>query len=91
MKDDHEVQKKILFSLFRTRHIGSKHTPIINMCKRLSNIDCKQIRHEIKNLMKQSLIIPYSTGHDPDIRLNPRKMKKIKEIIEEYINDLNNF
>ncbi|MBZ9570398.1 hypothetical protein KQY27_02420 [Methanobrevibacter sp. TMH8] len=81
MKDDYGVQEEILFSLFRTRHIGKKHTPINNVCKRLTKFPCKQIRHDIKSLMKQGLILPYPTGHDPDVRLNPKKMNEIKEII----------
>jgi len=59
MKDDLEVQKEILYSLFRTRHIGKKHTPIDNVCKKLTKIPCKQIRHNINYLIKEYLILPY--------------------------------
>jgi hypothetical protein len=88
MKDDLEIQREIIFSLFRTRHIGKKHTPIDNVCKRLSKIPCKQIRENVKSLIKKYLILPYPTGHDPDIRLNPKKMGEIKEIIEEKMLEL---
>ena len=88
MKENLEIQKEIIFSLFRTRHIGNKHTPIDNVCKRLTKIPCKQIRYNIKFLIKKYLVLPYPTGHDSDIRLNPKKMEEIKEIIEEKMNEL---
>ncbi|MCL2116084.1 MAG: hypothetical protein FWH29_07675 [Methanobrevibacter sp.] len=83
MKDDLEVQKEILYSLFRTRHIGKKHTPLNNLCKKLAKIPCKQIRHNTNSLIKKYLILLYPTGHGIDIRLNPRKMNEITEIIKE--------
>ncbi|MGL6297760.1 MAG: hypothetical protein ACRC1M_01195 [Methanobacteriaceae archaeon] len=30
MKSNIEIQKEIIFSLFRTKHIGKRHTPIKN-------------------------------------------------------------
>jgi len=90
MKDDLEVQKEILYSLFRTKHIGKKHTPINKLCKRLVKIPCKQIKHNTNSLIKKYLILPYPTGHNIDIRLNPRKMGEIKEIINEKMNELYN-
>ena len=62
MKDDLEVQKEILYSLFRTRYIGRKHTPINNLCKRLAKIPCKQIRHNLNSLIKKNFILPILQG-----------------------------
>lgn len=88
MNEDEGIQKKIIFSLYRTKHIGSRHTPMDKVCKRLTPISCKNIRKEIKNLMKKQLILPYKTGHDPDIRLNPKKLEQIGKFISQEIKNL---
>ena len=91
MKEDHVIQMEILYSLRRTGHIGSRHTPIKNVCRRLSHYECKKITREIRNLIKKELILPYITHHDKDIRLNPKKMKIIKEITGDKWKDLHDF
>jgi hypothetical protein len=83
MKENDNLQVEILYSLRRTGHIGSKHTPIANVCRRLSKHDCKSVTKEIGNLIKKEFILIYNTHHDKDIRLNPKKMKLIKEITKK--------
>ena len=82
---------EILYSLHRTGHIGARHTPIKNLCHRLSKYDCKKVTREIGNLIKKDLILPYITHHDKDIRLNPKKMNIIKEMTKIRWDELNDF
>jgi len=48
------------------------------------------VTKEIRNLIKKDLILPYITHHDKDIRLNPKKMKIIKEMTQNKWRDLKN-
>lgn len=85
MNKDYDLQKEIIFSLYRRRYFGKRHTPINNICKRLSEYSCKEIRREVKNLIKQGIILPKPTAHDPDIRLNVQMKDTIDFIIKEKI------
>ncbi|MDO9044543.1 MAG: hypothetical protein Q7U35_04470 [Methanobacteriaceae archaeon] len=42
MKKNYKIQMEILYSIRRTGHIGARHTPIKNVCRRLSKYDCKK-------------------------------------------------
>lgn len=91
MKENYRIQMEILYSLRRSGHIGARHTPIKNVCRRLSKFDCKHVTREIGNLIKKDLILPYKTHHDKDIRLNPKKMNIIKEMTKNRWDELNDF
>lgn len=88
MKENKDLQKEILYSLRRKGYIGARHTPIVRVCGRLSKYSCKEVTKEIKILIKKDLILPYITHHDKDIRLNPEKMKLIKEITKKKWDNL---
>ena len=91
MNENHKLQKEIVFSLYRRGYFGKKHTPINNLCKRLSHYSCKKIRREIKILIKREIILPKPTAHDPDIRLNVRMKKEIEFFIKDRIEELYDF
>lgn len=91
MNKNRDLQKEIVFSLYRNRYFSKRHTPMDNVCKRLSEIPCKEIRMEVKNLMKMELILPKQTAHGFDIRLNVKMKKEIESLIEEKIKELYDF
>ncbi|MGL4669764.1 MAG: hypothetical protein ACRCVG_04120 [Methanobacteriaceae archaeon] len=88
MKEAVKIQEEIVFSLFRTKHIGKRHTPIKNLCKRLTPISCKDVNKELKVLLKQGIVLPYKTNHGFDVRLNYKEIKKIEIIITERMKKL---
>jgi hypothetical protein len=91
MNKNYALQKEIIFALYRRRYFGKRHTPIDNICKRLSDYSCKEVRREVKNLMKQGLILPKSTNHGFDIRLNAKMKTKIEFLIKIMLDNLYDF
>ncbi|MDL2270627.1 hypothetical protein LJC03_02340 [Methanobrevibacter sp. OttesenSCG-928-I08] len=89
--NEEEIKAKIVYSLYRKKYFGERHTPPIFICKRLSNIPCKYINKQLKKLAKEGIIGIYTTGHGKDIYLNPKKIKEIENTISHLIEDLYNF
>jgi hypothetical protein len=86
-----EISEKIVYSLYRKKYFGERHTPPIFICKRLSNIPCKHINKQLKKLAKEGIVGIYNTGHGKDIYLNPKKIKEIENMISHLRNDLYKF
>jgi len=82
-----EIQKDIVSSLYLKRHIGKRHTPIENLCQRLSQYPCKTIKKELKVLHNKGLLNFKQTYHGKDIYLNSKKVKEIKEIANSKYNN----
>lgn len=85
MKTNTIVQEDILFFLYQNRYFNKRHTPISNICNKLSQIPCKYIKNELKNLYKLELIRFKKTKHGNDVYLNVRMKKEIENIISEKL------
>jgi len=84
MKKYTKIQENIISSLYLKKYIGKRHTPIENLCKRLSQYPCKIIKKELKTLRNEGLLSFKQTYHGKDIYLNPKKIKEIEEIVNKY-------
>ncbi|WP_409200863.1 hypothetical protein [Methanobrevibacter sp. DSM 116169] len=90
-KYEQYIEKEILYSLYRKKYFGKRHTPIKNLCGRLSYIPCKKINKIVKKLFKKGLIGIKNTSHDKDIYLNISRKKEIEEIISDLLDELYEF
>ena len=61
------IKIEILFFLYRNHYFNKRHTPVINVCNKLSQIPCKHIKRELNNLYKAKLIRYKKTGHGNDV------------------------
>ena len=85
MKTNTIVQEDILFFLYQNKYFNKRHTPISNVCNKSSQIPCKYIKNELKNLYKLELIRFKKTKHGNDVYLNVRMKKEIENIISEKL------
>lgn len=53
---EEEIEIKIVYALHRRAYYNKRHTPIKNVCNRLSYIPCKQINKAVKKLHKKGII-----------------------------------
>ena len=67
MKTNTIIQEEILFFLYHNKYFNKRHTPISNICNKLSHISCKYIKKELKNLYKLKLIRFKKTQHGNDV------------------------
>lgn len=49
-KNSEEIRAKILFFMWKNHYFNKRHTPITNLCNKLSEIPCKLINKEVKKL-----------------------------------------
>jgi hypothetical protein len=78
------IRKAILKKLFRHRYIGGRHTEIRNAMKSFPPQLLKEVKEEIKNLIKEGYLISKMSTGEIHISLNPRKLNDIRKEIEEY-------
>lgn len=78
MKTNTIFQEEILFFLYQNKYFNKRHTPISNICNKLSEIPCKHIKNELKNLYKLNFIRFNKTNHGTDVFLNIKMKKKLK-------------
>ena len=78
-----EIKIKIISSLNNGKYYNKRHTPIGNVCKRLSNIPCKKIKKAIKELKKEKIITVKPTYHGADVSLNVKKKKEIDNYLTQ--------
>ena len=71
------IKMQIIKSLHKDHYYNKRHTPIMHVCKRMSNIPCKYIKKAVKELRKEDIIIFKPTYHGTDISLNVKKKKEI--------------
>ncbi|AMK15577.1 hypothetical protein [Methanobrevibacter olleyae] len=90
-KNKKEIGERILFFLYRSNYWQKRHTPIENICNKLSNIPCKYIKKELRIMSKKELIRYKKTHHGVDIFLNIAKKKEIGKEIQGKLNKLKNF
>lgn len=77
--------KEVLFFLYRNHYFNKRHTPISNICNKLSQIPCKDIKKELNNLYKIQLVRYKKTNHGKDVFLNVKKKKEIENIISDKL------
>ena len=78
-----EIKIKIISSLNNGKYYNKRHTPIDNVCKRLTPIPCKDVKKAIKELRKEEIVNLKPTYHGTDICLNVKKKKKIFEYLTQ--------
>lgn len=54
---EEEIEIKIVYALHRRAYYNKRHTPIKNVCNRLSYIPCKQINKAVKKLHKKESLV----------------------------------
>lgn len=77
--------EEVLFFLYRNHYFNKRHTPISNVCNKLSQILCKYIKKELNNLYKIQLVRYKKTNHGNDVFLNVKKKKEIENIISDKL------
>ncbi len=77
------IKIKIIKSLHKDHYYNKRHTPVMHVCKRLSNIPCKYIKKAPKELKKEKIIIVKPTYHGPDVSLNVKKKKEIGHYLSQ--------
>lgn len=82
------ITKDILFFLYRNHYFNKRHTPISNVCNKLSQIPCKYIKKELNELYKIKLIRYKKTNHGNDVFLNIKKKKEIEDILSDKLDSL---
>lgn len=83
MKTNTIIQEEILFFLYQNKYFNKRHTPISNICNKLSQIPCKYIKNELKNLYRIKLIRFKKTKHGIDVFLNVKMKREIEGIISQ--------
>ncbi|WP_407375089.1 hypothetical protein [Methanobrevibacter sp.] len=90
-KNFDEFRLRILFFLYRGNYWQSRHTPIVNICNKLSDIPCKYINKVLKQLYKEEYIRFKNTAHGKDVFLNIKMKKYIENEIKDMLNELTKF
>ncbi|MBR2558016.1 MAG: hypothetical protein IKE95_06600 [Methanobrevibacter sp.] len=80
-----ETKIKIINSLNNGKYYNKRHTPMDNVCKRLTQIPCKKIKKAIKELRKEEIIKIKPTYHGADVSLNVKKKKEIDEYLKKNL------
>lgn len=88
---EEEIEIKMVYALHRRAYYNKRHTPIKNVCNRLSYIPCKQINKAVKKLHKKGIIGIKKTFHGADIYLNHKKKAEIQDMISTKLSELNDF
>lgn len=79
------ITKDILFFLYRNHYFNKRHTPVSNVCNKLSQILCKTIKKELDNLYKVKIVRYKKTHHGKDVFLNVKMKKEIENIISDRV------
>ena len=82
------ITEDILFYLYRNHYFNKRHTPVDNVCNKLSHIPCKRVKKELDDLYKAELVKYKKTGHGKDVFLIVKKKKEIENIISDKLDSL---
>ncbi len=77
------IRKAVLKKFFRHRYIGGRHTEIRNAMKGFPPPLLKEVKEEIKNLIKEGYLLSKMSTGEIHISLNPRKINEIRSEIED--------
>lgn len=80
-----EIRYRIIRKFARRKIIGSKHTSIENIPKGMPKEVRKIVLEEVKQLIREGIILAHPTSYGMQVSLNPRKIKEIKEILKEEL------
>lgn len=86
-RNSDEIRVKILFFMWKKHYFNKKHTPITNLCNKLSEIPCKLIHKEVKKLHAEKIMGYKKTNHGLDVFLNHRMKDEIQKIIAERLGE----
>jgi len=75
------IQKAILRKMYFDRIIGGKHTAIENLKKGFPSHVRGDVDDEVKELIKDGLILPKVTSYGLQVSLNPRMIPEIERIL----------
>lgn len=90
-KNSEEIRAKILFFMWKNHYFNKRHTPITNLCNKLSEIPCKLINKEVKKLHAERIIGFKKTNHSLDIFLNHKMKEEIRIIIAKRLDEYYSF
>lgn len=82
------IREEVLFFLYRNHYFNKRHTPVVNVCNKLSHIPCKLIKRELDDLIKIKIARYKKTHHGKDVFLNVKMKKEIEEIISDRLDAL---
>ncbi len=82
MKLSQNIRIAIIEKMVKHRLWGGKHTSIDNIPKGFPSNMIKDVKIEIKNLIKEGYIIHKPTSYGLEVSLNPRMKNEIEEIIK---------
>ncbi len=77
-----EIIYRIIKKLVRHRIWGGKHTSIENIPKGMPPELRKDIEAEVKELIRENIILSHPTSYGLQVSLNPRMAEEIKRILE---------
>jgi hypothetical protein len=77
------IEKIILYKLFRKRNIGGKHTHLENLFHGIPKHLHGEAKYHVQLLIKEKFLLTKSAFYGPQISINPEKIEEIKKIIEE--------
>lgn len=82
MKLSKEIRIAIIEKMIKHRLWGRRHTSIDNIPKGFPPSTIKDVKDEIKNLVKEGYIIQKPTHYGLEVSLNPAMKSEIEEIIK---------
>jgi len=75
------IEKKILEKMFFDRIIGSRHTSADNIPKGFPKHLRGEVKKALRRLIRDGYITAKMTHYGMEVSLNPRRVKKIREIL----------
>ena len=57
------IMEGVLFFLYRNHYFNKRHTPVVNVCNKLSQFPCKLVKKELNKLFKVEIIRYKKTAH----------------------------
>ncbi len=76
------IKRAIIKKLFRHRYIGARHTEIRNVIKGFPSHMLKEIKEEIKDLIREGYLLSKISTGEIHVSLNPAMLKEIRKEIE---------
>lgn len=78
-----EIRKRLLFKMVRHRWWGGKHTAFDNLSKGFPKELYKDVKEEIRALIREGFIVEKPTGYGLHLSLNVQKKSEIEKVVLE--------
>ncbi|MFH0715119.1 MAG: hypothetical protein V1847_05235 [Candidatus Diapherotrites archaeon] len=78
-----EIRKRLLYKMARHHWWGGKHTAIENLPKGFLKELWKDVKSEIKELVREGILVEKPTGYGLHVSLNVSKKQEIERILFE--------